>query len=95
MIQWLFLNGVDTETAGTAVGGKHDGVILAFAHVTQALLAFPQFTGAGADIALNAAVVKLVPVPGGVRPEQGLIHDAILSADSLTADNGFMEAGPW
>jgi hypothetical protein len=64
MIQRLFLNRIYTEAAGSPVGGQDDLILPPFAHEAEALLPLLELTEAGAEVALNAAILQLMPVLG-------------------------------
>lgn len=63
MIQGLFFHRVDTEAAGTTVRSQHNLVIFADADETQATLPLPELAVSRAQVALQTAAVKWVPVP--------------------------------
>ena len=50
--------------SGAAIGGENDLVALPGTHEAEALLAVAQFAVARAEVALQAAVVQLMPVSG-------------------------------
>ena len=62
MIQWLFLDGIDTKAARTALGCKDNLIILASADETEPALALSELTEAGTDVTLQSTIVNLVPV---------------------------------
>jgi hypothetical protein len=64
MIQRFLFDGVDTVTAGTAVGRQYDLVVEILADEAQAALVGVQLAEARAQVALNASVVQLMPVAG-------------------------------
>ena len=66
MVKGLFLDGINTETRRTTVGGKNHLVILSHAYKTRATLTFLQLAVAWAQIALYAAIVYNVPVAARV-----------------------------
>jgi hypothetical protein len=37
VVQGLFLNGVDTETAGAAIGVQHHSALMVLPHIAEAL----------------------------------------------------------
>src|SRR5439155_23714963 len=61
LVQRLLLDRVDAEAGAAAVGGEHHRVALALAHEAHAALAVVQLAVARAQVALDAAVVELVP----------------------------------
>jgi hypothetical protein len=65
MIQRLFFNRIHAETAGATIGGQNDLILPAFAHETEALLPLLEFAKPWTEVALNPAVIQLVPVLGG------------------------------
>jgi hypothetical protein len=65
MIQRLFLNRVHAETAGSPIRGQDDLILPAFAHETQALLPLLEFAEPGTEVALDTAIIQLVPILGG------------------------------
>lgn len=62
MIEWFFLYWVYTESAGAAVGGKDDGVVLPRAHEAQTTLTFFQVAQARTQVALDASIFYFMPV---------------------------------
>ena len=64
MIQGFFFDGIDAKAAGAAITGQYDSIIVAGAHETQSLLAFVELAVTGTDIALDAAILQLMPVMG-------------------------------
>src|SRR5438094_4593190 len=67
MVQRLFLNWVDAESAGASISGQDNLILLTRAHKAQALLAFLELTKTRAHIALNAPILKSVPIAGRHR----------------------------
>lgn len=65
MIKWFLFNWIDAKTAGTAVCGQYDLLILAGTDKAEATLALMQFAVAGTQVTLNSAVFENVPVLGG------------------------------
>ena len=66
MVQRLFLDRVDTEAGGTAVGGQHHPAVDILADKTGAALAGMQLAVTRAEVALQAAIGQRVPPAGGV-----------------------------
>ncbi len=62
MVEWLFLDWIDTEATGAAISNQLYFVIEALAHVTQAPLTLAQAAVAWAQVALQSTIVKTVPV---------------------------------
>jgi len=62
MIQWLFLDGINTKAAGAAIGRQDNFIILASANETESALAFSELAEAGTDVTLQSTIVDLVPV---------------------------------
>jgi hypothetical protein len=62
MIQWLFLDGINTKATGAAIGRQDNFIILASANETQSALAFSELAEAGTDVTLQSTIVDLVPV---------------------------------
>ena len=62
MVQRFFLDRVDAESAGAAVGGQNQLIPAAGADETKSSLAGPQATEPRAQIALQPAVADAVPV---------------------------------
>ena len=62
VIERLLLDGIDAETAGAAIGGQNDGVVLTRPNEAQPALALVELTGARADVALDAPVIEGMPV---------------------------------
>ena len=75
MVEGFFLNRIDTESTGAAVGGKDDLVPLPTAHKTQPPLPIAQFTKTRADVALNTPILDRMPVPPRHRVSKRLIND--------------------
>lgn len=65
MIEGLFFDGVDTETAGAPIGGQDQLALFHFAHKAEAPLTLVQFAKARTEVTLNAAVIEAVPITGG------------------------------
>jgi hypothetical protein len=89
MIQRLLLNRVHAETAGSPVRGQDDLILQAFAHETKALLPFLKFAKPRTEVALDPAVIQLVPVLGGKSGwgiHRGFLQEALhspIQADRL------------
>src|SRR6266568_1193241 len=62
MVERLLLDRVDAEAGRAPVGREHHRVIMAGAHVAQPALAVMEPAIARAEIALDAAVLELVPI---------------------------------
>ncbi len=75
MVEWFFLNRIDTASTGAAVGGKDDLVPLPTAHKTQPPLPIAQFTKTRADVALNTPILDRMPVPPRHRIGKRLVND--------------------
>src|SRR5262249_44186160 len=73
MVERLLLDRVDAEARGASVGGEHDLVVLAGAHVAESALAVMETAIARAEVALNAAGRALVPVAARAAGKE-LIH---------------------
>ncbi len=78
MIQRLFLDGIDAEAAGAAVGCQDDFVICTSAHETESALAVPELTKAGTKVALQPAVINLVPVASRYANDIGFFRNFFL-----------------
>ena len=61
MIEWLFLYRVDTETAGTAIGGQNEFIVGSGADKTKPPLPFMKTAKSGTQVTLQPAVVERVP----------------------------------
>jgi len=61
MIEWLFLYRVDTETAGTAIGGQNEFIVGSGADKTKPPLPFMKTAKPGTQVTLQPAVVERVP----------------------------------
>jgi hypothetical protein len=66
MMEWFFLDGVDTESARTAVGRQDNRIIFASPNEAETTLAFMKTAEAGTDIASDTAIVEKSPVMSGV-----------------------------
>jgi hypothetical protein len=64
MVEWLFLDRIDTEATGAAIADQLYFVIETLTHVTQAPLTLAQAAVARAQVALQSTIVKTVPVTG-------------------------------
>ncbi len=66
VVQGFLLDGVDTEAAGSAVGGKD--YLAAFVHPDKAETALPlaELTGPWAEVALHTPVLQAMPVVGRI-----------------------------
>jgi hypothetical protein len=84
MIQWLFLDGIDAEAAGAAVGCQDDFVICTSAHETESALAVPELTKAGTKVALQPAVINLVPVASRYTHDIGVFRTLFLLLNHCT-----------
>ena len=62
VVKRFFLDGIDAETGRAAIGGEDDLVVLAHAYETGAALPFVQLAVTWAKVALDAAIIYLVPV---------------------------------
>jgi hypothetical protein len=61
MVEGFFLDGVNAKAGSTAVTGQHHPLFPRLAYKTETALARAQFTEAGAKVALDTAVVQLMP----------------------------------
>ena len=75
MVERFFLDRVDAEAGGAAVGGQDHLAAYILAHEAQAALALVQLAVARAQVALDAAVVERVPVAAGIIGFGG-VHDS-------------------
>ncbi len=73
MIEGLLFNRIDAKARGSAVSREHNLVILPCPHETQAALALMELAIARADVALDATVLKGVPVTSRLACNR-LIH---------------------
>ncbi len=64
MVERFFFNRVDTEPTRATVADELDFVIDSLPYVTKSALSFAQVTVPRAEVALEASVFQLVPVPG-------------------------------
>ena len=64
MIKWLFLDRVDTKARRPSVSGENHLIANAAAHETCSTLSLVKLAIARTQIALDTAVVELVPVLG-------------------------------
>lgn len=62
MIEWFFFDRINTEAAGTAITGQDDAIVLIGPDKTQPVLPRMQLAIPRAQITLNAAIVKFVPI---------------------------------
>ena len=65
MVQRLFLDRVNAEARGTAIGGEQDCVTTPRTHEAQPALAVVELAVSGAEVALDAAVGKPLPITTG------------------------------
>jgi hypothetical protein len=84
MIQRLFLNRIHAETAGAPVRGQDDPILPAFAHEAQALLPFLKGAKPRTEVALDPAVIQLVPVLGGKSGWE--IHRVVSEVSATTCN---------
>ncbi len=84
MIERFFLDGIDTEAGTAPVGGEHHRIIDATAHEARTALPFVQLAVARAQVALDATVVQLVPIPGRILfgDADRFVHISLLRAIS-------------
>jgi len=66
MVERFFLDGVDAETGGPAIGRQYDLIVLSHAYETGAALALVQFAVTRTQVTLYAAVIQPVPVSSGM-----------------------------
>jgi hypothetical protein len=76
MVERLFLDRVDTEPGRAAVCRQDNLVIPAAAHEAQSALALVQPAIAGAQVALDAPIIKPVPIPPRPALRDRSIHVA-------------------
>lgn len=62
MVERFFLNRVDAEAAGPAIGGEHNLVALPTAHKAQPSLAIAELTKTRTNVALDTPVFDRMPV---------------------------------
>ena len=74
MIEWFFLDRIDAETAGPAIGGQHDFIAFAGADEAKSALIFAQPAKPGTQITLQPSVIMRMPVPAGNALDQVLIR---------------------
>jgi hypothetical protein len=77
MIQGFLFNGIDAKTAGAAIGCQHHGLAHTAAHKAQTTLAIMELAKTWTQIALDAVIVKFMPVshgPGGACIDRGVGH---------------------
>ena len=91
MVERLLFDGIDAETAGAPIRGQHHGVAPPAAHEAQPALAIVQLAVARAQVALQTAVVQLVPV---IDVNDGIVfgngfHERFLRCTYIVA-NGWL-----
>ena len=69
MIESLLLYGIDAKAARTAIGRQHDLIALPGANEAEGALTLVKLAKAGTQVALDAAILELTPVFGGVSVE--------------------------
>jgi hypothetical protein len=57
VIEWFFLDWVDTETGRAAIGGEDDLVVLTHAHEAGTTLSLVQFAVAWTKVTLYSAII--------------------------------------
>ena len=62
MMQRFLFNRIDAEPARAAIGREHNAMVLPRSDETEALLPFVQLAITRAEIALDASVLKLMPI---------------------------------
>ena len=62
MVQWLFLDWVDAEARGAAIGREQNFVAAARTHEAEPALAVVELAISGTEVALDTAVGKAVPI---------------------------------
>jgi hypothetical protein len=72
MIKRFFLYRIDTEATRTTIGGQDDPVLLPLADKTQAALTFAKPAEPRAKIALDAVVIKGVPIASRMGAHTGI-----------------------
>src|SRR5262249_47658545 len=73
VVERLFFDRIDAESRRAPVRGEHDRVVVPRAHVAEAALALVKPAIARAEVALDAAVLELVPIAAR-STGQKLIH---------------------
>ena len=84
MIEGLLFDGIDAEAAGASVAGEDHRALVAGADEAEPGLALLDMTVAGAEVALDPAVIQPVPVAGGVIAK-GWDHGIALLGRDLIA----------
>jgi hypothetical protein len=64
MVERLFLDRIDTESAGSPISREHNLVVLSRPYEAEPLLSFMEFAEARTEVALDASIVQFVPVCG-------------------------------
>jgi len=64
MVEWFFLDRIDTKSGRAAIGRENHRVACARTHKAQPSLALMQFAKAGTDVALDTTIREPVPMPG-------------------------------
>ena len=62
MVEWLFLYGINTKSAGAPPGGQDNLIILTRPDEAKPSLPFTQLAQPRTDIALDAPIVQFVPI---------------------------------
>ena len=96
MVERFLLDRVDTETARSAIGGKHDCVILPAANEAEPSLTLAQLAESRAEIALDAPVLEFMPPVGtstvvlpAARASRTSIHVISSTQTVVAAGSGF------
>jgi hypothetical protein len=66
MIQWFFLDWVNAEAGAAPVSGEYYDIADPATHEAGAALTIAQLAVARAQVALDASIIKQVPVPGRI-----------------------------
>jgi hypothetical protein len=87
MVEWLLLDRIDAEAAGTPVREELDAPVLDPAHEAQPALPFMHPAGAWAHVALHPAVGPRVPIADvdyrSLMLSIGLVHHCLKLQSSI------------
>jgi hypothetical protein len=92
MIERFLLDGIDTEAAGPAAGGKNDFTIPTGSDETKAALAVAKFAQARADLAFDAAVGQGSPIAAGMGIGEGFRVGQVRHLQLSDGNNGAVTA---
>jgi hypothetical protein len=84
MVERFLFNWIDAKSAGAAIRGQNNLIILPPSNKTKAALPFPQFAEPGTNIALNSTIIERMPIPAWHGIGEGLVSLRVCYCHSNT-----------